>query len=108
MNEVHRTQDGIEAHFLRGLLEANGIEAFVQGEDSTAIRGHIPFSKKAALKICIYDAVRIDEAKTLVSTYMEEKAAEAPAGEAWLCPNCQERLEGQFTLCWRCGSEREL
>ena len=108
MNEIHLTQNGMEAHFLRGLLEANGIEAFVHGEDSTAIRGHIPFSKKATLRVCVYDAVRIDEAKTLISAYLEEKDSDGPAGEPWLCPECQERLEAQFTLCWQCGTEREL
>ncbi len=108
MNEVHDTQDGMEAHFLRGLLEANGIESFVHGEDSTAIRGHIPFSKKATLKVCVYDAARMDEAKTLVSAYFDGKGLEGPAGEAWLCPKCREQLEAQFTVCWQCGTEREF
>jgi hypothetical protein len=25
-------------------------------------------------------------------------------GEPWTCPRCGERLEPQFTQCWRCGS----
>jgi hypothetical protein len=25
-------------------------------------------------------------------------------GEPWTCPSCGERLEPQFTQCWRCGS----
>ena len=28
-----------------------------------------------------------------------------PAGPDWSCA-CGERLEGQFSHCWRCGAER--
>ncbi len=24
----------------------------------------------------------------------------------WICPHCDERLEGQFTACWKCGAKR--
>ncbi len=24
----------------------------------------------------------------------------------WLCPVCGERIEGQFSNCWRCGGEK--
>ncbi len=24
----------------------------------------------------------------------------------WLCPACGERIEGQFSNCWRCGGEK--
>jgi len=26
-----------------------------------------------------------------------------PAGAAWTCPACGERLEPQFSACWRCA-----
>ena len=108
MNEIHRTPNSVEAHFLRGLLQSNGIDAFVLGDDLTAMRSQFFFSNVVPLKVCIYDAARMDEAKSLVSAYFEGSGSEAPAGEAWLCPKCQERLEAQFTLCWQCGTEREL
>ncbi|MEI6758475.1 MAG: DUF2007 domain-containing protein [Chlorobium sp.] len=25
----------------------------------------------------------------------------------WLCPDCGETIEGQFSSCWKCGNERE-
>ena len=27
-------------------------------------------------------------------------------GTPWICEECKEQLEPQFTSCWRCGSER--
>ena len=29
-----------------------------------------------------------------------------PAGPAWTCPACGERMEPQFAQCWRCGATR--
>jgi uncharacterized membrane protein len=28
----------------------------------------------------------------------------APTGDAWICAQCGEQLEPQFTSCWRCGA----
>jgi hypothetical protein len=28
------------------------------------------------------------------------------AAEPWTCPQCGERIEGQFGVCWQCGAER--
>ena len=31
----------------------------------------------------------------------------APAGSLpWFCPECGERLEPQFTVCWQCGESK--
>jgi hypothetical protein len=29
-------------------------------------------------------------------------------GMSWVCPNCLEKLEAQFTECWSCGTSRPL
>jgi hypothetical protein len=34
------------------------------------------------------------------------RAAAAAVGSPWICHECNEQLEPQFTCCWRCGSER--
>ncbi len=33
------------------------------------------------------------------------RAAATPTGNAWICPQCGEQLEPQFTQCWLCGCE---
>jgi hypothetical protein len=33
------------------------------------------------------------------------RGATPPPGAVWTCPGCAERLEPQFTQCWRCGAE---
>ena len=30
------------------------------------------------------------------------------AADPWTCSSCGERLEGQFTSCWKCGNARNV
>ena len=57
-------------------------------------------SMKEAPSPDIEDAL---EALELVRAYSQ--APEAAPGP-WVCPSCQEQLDGVFTQCWRCGYER--
>jgi hypothetical protein len=34
------------------------------------------------------------------------RASSAQVGSPWICAECNEQLEPQFTCCWRCGYER--
>jgi rubrerythrin len=33
--------------------------------------------------------------------------AEATGANSWICRECGEESEGQFTACWKCGAVRE-
>ena len=35
------------------------------------------------------------------------RASSARAGAPWICEECKEQLEPQFTCCWRCGQRAE-
>ena len=38
------------------------------------------------------------------------QSAEKDLGESqetWVCPKCKEQMEGQFTVCWNCGTVRD-
>ena len=40
---------------------------------------------------------------------VRDNLAKPPAASllpSWTCPACGERLEGQFTSCWKCGAVR--
>jgi hypothetical protein len=32
--------------------------------------------------------------------------AQVETREPWVCPDCGEAIEGQFTSCWNCGKDR--
>ena len=55
----------------------------------------------------------VDRARPVVEEYRRTDEANA-ADDAerpratWTCPNCGEKVEEQFTQCWKCGHNRPL
>ena len=47
--------------------------------------------------------LQFEKAQELVQAYLEDQSL--PRHE-WRCPRCGETIEGQFTDCWSCGTER--
>ena len=52
---------------------------------------------------------RAEEARELLDEMEKEalkSAEESTPAWGWTCPSCREQLEGQFSECWNCGTER--
>lgn len=99
MRRVFSSFDRIAVHHARNLLDAEGIRAEVRNDRLASAMGELPPAECQA-ELWLLDAAdgwRADEVL---------RAAAAGAGPAWLCRNCGERGEGQFTQCWRCGRDR--
>ena len=106
MRRVFTGKDEIEANFVRGLLEQSGIKATVLGEMLGAARGEIPFTEETQPSVWINeeDAGR---AQSILEAYRKKgKPSEKPLPllPQWTCPECRERIAGQFTHCWKCGA----
>lgn len=105
MQRIYGARDSTEAEFVKGLLEAEEIAAVVQGSALEAARGDIPFTDSSLPSVWVNEE---DVARAL--PIIEEFRRGGPAGTepkpAWICPNCGEKLEGQFTNCWKCGTEK--
>jgi hypothetical protein len=98
-------ENPIAAQMVVDLLETQGIAAKVQGEHIFAVRGALPISYPT---VWVLDEDDYDRARELVLAYEQNAApgSEDLAAEPWTCPQCGERIEGQFGLCWQCGAER--
>lgn len=81
--EVYAARDGMEAHFLRSLLEDEGIDAQVVGDGLVAALGDIPFGMPTAPRIWVQeeDAAR---ARQLILDWEQSRRnrSEADAEEA--------------------------
>ena len=102
MKQVLDAQHHAEAHFVKGLLESHGIAAEVRGESlfttveaASAIPGMRP-------SVWIQEEAQLEAAKQVVAAYQSSEGQ--TAAEAWVCPACGERHEGQFNSCWKCGA----
>jgi hypothetical protein len=99
-------ENPIAAQMVVDLLQAQGIAAKVQGEHIFAVRGALPVSYPT---VWVLDEDNYDRARELVLAYEQDTAqVQDLAAEPWSCPQCGERIEGQFGLCWQCGTERPL
>jgi hypothetical protein len=105
VKKVYTAQNVTEAHFVRDLLESQGLVVAVRGEDLWGASGELPFVD-AWPTVWVLDDEREAEAKELVRQYENTKARPAPAEPTWRCSRCGQELEPQFTTCCSCGTEK--
>jgi len=105
MQRIYGARDSTEAEFVRGLLEAEEIPAVVQGSALEGARGDIPFTA-ASLPSVWVNETDVERATQIVDEFRRGGPAATLPQVPWTCPNCGEMLEGQFTSCWKCGTEK--
>jgi hypothetical protein len=105
MIRVYGARDITEAQFVMGLLEAEEIQAVIQSGALQAVLGEVPVTPESLPSIWVNPA-DADRAMTIINELNKGGPAAIGAGPSWTCPKCGEVLEGQFTSCWHCGTER--
>ena len=108
MKCVYTADNPTEAHLVKGLLEAEGIETVVQGEHLFPLRGIIPVTADTNPSVCVVNDADFDQARSIAAAYDQVTLCGQSHPKAWDCPQCGEELEGQFTACWKCGTIRPL
>ncbi len=101
MRLLYNARHVADAHFIRNLLEGEGIAAIVRGEFLASGIGELPAD---VLAVWILDDAELTRAEALLRDLSRGRMA---AGKTpWTCTGCGERLEAQFTECWKCGAAR--
>jgi hypothetical protein len=102
VKQVFVAQHPLEAHFVKGLLEAEGIPAEVLGEVLWGARGEIPVSAETLPSVWVLNDEAVQPARRVVEAFVQGEVSLQAQGPAWICPGCGEELEPQFTACWQC------
>lgn len=102
LKRAYIAADPVDAHMVRGMLEALGIHAVVKGDIAWSARGETPPMDDTSPQVWV-DEADVPAAREAIERRQRDEAGQA---EAWRCPSCGERLEGQFTQCWNCGAPR--
>ncbi len=101
MRPLYQAADRIEAQRLVDFLAQHDIEAVIVGDFLSGGIGDLPAD--------IYPVVWLPDnrhwfmASRLLETFL---TPDPRADESWICPSCNERVEGSFEVCWNCGQER--
>ncbi len=90
----------VELYLLKSLLESEGIACFLKNEYPPAA-GELP-PLLATPELWIADSSQYEQAILLI----QENSPVSHAVDSWQCPGCHEKLEGQFTNCWHCGTQK--
>ncbi len=101
MIRLYSAADPLQAHVLRGALEAAGIHAEVRQDALFSTRGETPVTFDTLPEVWVAEA-DLEPARQIVEEL--ERAPAPAAGEPWVCRGCGESVEAQFDRCWSCGA----
>ena len=102
MKRVHSSADRIQTAWLASLLEAANITCVLRNEYLGGAIGELPINESWP-EIWVVDDHDAAPAERLITQALQGQSA---PGEAWVCDQCGERLDGQFGACWQCGGAR--
>jgi hypothetical protein len=100
MERVYSAQFLAPVANMKNVLKMHGIESNITGENLSAAVGEIP-PIEAWPQLWVTDQ-DIERAKKII----EDGLKDSPESQKVLiCPNCGKEVEGQFAVCWNCGTE---
>lgn len=130
LKQVASASNPLHARLLVGILEDQGIEAIIQGENLFYTRGELPFTPDSAPSVWVVQDDQAPRAMDLLARhdggvnpakcrqcgYELRGLTEARCPECgtpfrvsgeWTCAGCGETSPTQFTHCWSCGAAQE-
>lgn len=104
MKRVFSSPDLIQASQLKDLLEREGIPCLIRNDILGNLAPEVPFTE-AFPEVWVQNDSDAGRAEAIKADWRAARPAGAQSG-LWECPQCGEKLEGQFSSCWKCGTER--
>lgn len=98
MKRIFRAASLLQVAHARNVLYAAGIDSELRNQYLAGALGELPMLET-------WPQLYVDDADEYRALRALKSAAAPVAGAPWTCEACGERLEPQFTACWRCGAE---
>lgn len=102
MIKVFVSHQSVEVEALKEFLEQEGIPCVVKNQYTASLAGEVPFAEVFPELWILRDA-DLSRAEEIVKIRTQERPTDMTF---WTCKKCGERHPGQFTGCWRCGTQR--
>ena len=105
MKQLYEAADRIEAQLLKDFLASRHIKTVISGDYLAGGAGEL-----SALQFPVLWVVEdrdLDLASRLLQQFLQSRDKSASDTYDWHCQQCGELIEGQFDLCWKCGTPRE-
>ncbi|MCG6970956.1 MAG: DUF2007 domain-containing protein [Gammaproteobacteria bacterium] len=99
MKSVYSSPHLFWVTYYQNILQSHGIESFIKNEYLSGGAGELP-PNECWPRLFVNDA-DFDRAEQIVQAELNTPPVDAPP---WICAQCGEQNEGQFALCWKCGT----
>jgi rubrerythrin len=99
MKRLIRDSSRAEIGLVKGLLERAGVACITKNEQLAGALGDIPFLECEPELWVIHDE-DMPRAERILAAHR----APATGAAAWRCRECGELIDGQFEVCWQCGT----
>jgi hypothetical protein len=100
LTRVYRAGSAIEATFLKGILEEEGIPVRFFGPTESN-----PFpAGSVEIEIHVPEPLA-DTARKVLEDYEARSAGDASQQDPWVCSRCGEEIEFSFDACWNCHAD---
>jgi len=98
LKRVYRAASLLQVAHARNMLITAGIQCELRNQYLAGAMGDLPMMET-------WPQLYVDDGDEQFALSVLARAAAAPSGAPWVCADCGEKLEPQFTQCWRCGAE---
>jgi|SRR5579872_3896457 len=101
MKKLYSSQNRVNIYLFQAALESKNIACFIKNENPP-LAGEIPSIVAWPELWCMNDE-QYPEAKKIIAAELNRLHTKQ---QPWVCTQCNEHLDGQFDLCWKCGATR--
>jgi hypothetical protein len=100
MQPLYEARDALQANLLRDHLADHHIQSVVLGDYLSGAAGELPAVNFPV--VWLLEDRDLPRARQLLEGFLSPQ----PAASPWRCGRCGAEVEGEFDLCWQCGSPR--
>lgn len=99
MKRIYRAESLLKVAHARNVLISAGVRCELRNQYLAGAMGDLPLLET-------WPELVVEDGDEEYARSLLRRAGSAAGGAPWVCPQCDEELESQFTSCWRCGHER--
>jgi hypothetical protein len=101
MKRVYSAEHGLMTEHIKDILQEEGINCMMKNLNLAGAVGEIP-PIECWPEVWILEDEDYDRASSIVEDLIKDSDEYR---SSWVC-QCGEKIEGQFTACWSCGTVR--
>ena len=104
MERIYSEPSPVFIYRLKDILEEKGIVTIIRNEFLTGGIGELP-PNEVWPELWVVEKEDRKAAEKIVYDFIQSTKTRS---QDWVCTECGERIEGQFNVCWNCGSGNSI